>query len=96
MHLSVIWRNAGLALNFEMMCVLCEFQVLLATSTKMAVFRDVEPCSLIDTDRCSRIAYCLDHHTLMMEAISSSEMSVRIYQATQCNISEDDHVQCVY
>jgi hypothetical protein len=29
---------------------------------------------------------------LMMEAVSSSETSVNIYQTTQCNISEDSHL----
>jgi hypothetical protein len=50
----------------------------------MAVFWDF---ALADMDQCFREAYYL-HHTLilMMEAVSSSEMSVSIYQTTQCNI----------
>jgi hypothetical protein len=30
--------------------------------------------------------------TLMMEAVSSSETSVNIYQTTQCNIPEESHL----
>jgi hypothetical protein len=30
--------------------------------------------------------------TLMMQAVSTSEMSVSIYQTTQHNISEDSHL----
>jgi hypothetical protein len=30
--------------------------------------------------------------TLMMDAVSASEMSVIIYQTTQCNIPEDSHL----
>jgi hypothetical protein len=33
--------------------------VLKATSMKMAVFWDVSPCSLVDTDRRFRHVYCL-------------------------------------
>jgi hypothetical protein len=35
------------------------FQVLTATSMKMAVFWDFAPCSLLDTDRSFRGTYCL-------------------------------------
>jgi hypothetical protein len=35
------------------------FQVLTATSMKMAVFWDVVPCSLVDVYRCFRGTYCL-------------------------------------
>jgi hypothetical protein len=30
---------------------------------------------------------------LMMEAVSSSEMLVGVYQTTQCNVPEDSHVK---
>jgi hypothetical protein len=33
----------------------------MARSTGMAVFWDVAPCSLTDTDRCFRGDYCLCH-----------------------------------
>jgi hypothetical protein len=37
------------------------FEVLTATSMEMAVFWDVAPCSLVDTGRRLREAYCLQH-----------------------------------
>jgi hypothetical protein len=46
------------------------FEVLTATSMKMAVFWDVAPCILVHTDR--RFSVMI----LMMEAVSSSETSV--------------------
>jgi hypothetical protein len=46
-------------------------------STKMAVFWDIALCSQVDINLHFREAY------VMMEAVSSSEMSVNIYQATQ-------------
>jgi hypothetical protein len=46
----------------------------------MAVFWDVAPCSLVDTD-------------LMMKAVSTSETLVNIYQITRRNIPEDSHLQ---
>jgi hypothetical protein len=48
----------------------------MAMSMKMAVFWDVVPWSL----------------ALMMEAVSTSDMSVTIYQTTQHNIPEDSHI----
>jgi hypothetical protein len=40
-----------------------------------------------------REAYCLHHQgALMVEAVSSSEMLVNIYQTIQCNIPEDSHL----
>jgi hypothetical protein len=58
-------------------------------SMKMAIFWDVAPCSLVDTDWCFREAYCFQHQddkwfiTPMTEAVSSSETSANIYH-TQC------------
>jgi hypothetical protein len=47
------------------MCVIylrmVRFQVLTATSIKMAVFWVVAPCSLVDIDRRFSGAYCLHH-----------------------------------
>jgi hypothetical protein len=67
------------------------YQVLTATSMKMAVFWDVSLCSLVYIDRRFRGAYC---HivALMMEAVSSSETSVSMYQ-TRRNIPEDNRLQ---
>jgi hypothetical protein len=45
----------------ELRLMKLRFQVVTATSMKMAVFWDVAPCSLIDTDRHFRGAYCLHH-----------------------------------
>jgi hypothetical protein len=50
----------------------------MVTSMKMPVFWNVAPCSLIDV-------WLI---TLMLEAVSSSETLVSIYQTTWCNISE--------
>jgi hypothetical protein len=61
---------------------------------KMTVFWDIAPCSpVVEISR--RIsAYCLHHQGLMMmEAVSSSEMSVSFDQATRRNIPENSHLQ---
>jgi hypothetical protein len=49
------------------------FQVLKATSIKMAVFWDVAPCSLIDNGRRFRGTYCLHRRSV----------STRLHEATQ-------------
>jgi hypothetical protein len=63
------------------------FEVLMMMSMQMAVFWSVALCSVVDIDRLI---------TLMMEAVSSSEMLVNIYQATWCNIPEDSHLKTPY
>jgi hypothetical protein len=45
------------------------FKVLTATSMKMTVFSDVAPCSLVDTDRRFRDAYCLHHQGIADRSI---------------------------
>jgi hypothetical protein len=40
---------------------LVRFQALMATNMRTAVFWDVAPCSLVDTDQRFRGAYCLHH-----------------------------------
>jgi hypothetical protein len=57
------------------------FQILTATIVEMAVFRDVAPCRTI---------------ALIMEAVSTSETSVSIYQITRRNIPGDSHLQDRY
>jgi hypothetical protein len=47
---------------------------------KMAVFWHVALCRLADIDQCCRGAYCLHHRA--MEAVSSSEVLVNMYQTT--------------
>jgi hypothetical protein len=62
---------------------------------KMAVFWFVAPCSLVEVYRRFRGAYCLHHEcsiALMMEAASTSEMSVNFYQTTRCNKPEESHL----
>jgi hypothetical protein len=47
----------------------------------------------IDIERRFREAYCLHHNgAMMMEAQSSSEISVCIYQVTQHNVPEDNNL----
>jgi hypothetical protein len=56
----------------------------MAARTKMKVFWDDAPCSLVDINRSFRATIAL-----MMEAVSISETSVNFYQTTWRNISED-------
>jgi hypothetical protein len=74
----------------------CQILGFTVMSMKMAVFWDVAPYSLVDTDQ-SRGAYCLPNISacslliaLMMEAV---EMLVSIYHTTWCNIPEASHLQ---
>jgi hypothetical protein len=58
---------------------------------KITVFWDVAPCSLVDIDQHFRGTYCL-HHALMMEAVSSSKISVSIYHITVHDVLEDSRL----
>jgi hypothetical protein len=72
---------------------LVRFEVLMAMSIKIAVFWDVVPCSLVDTDLLIYVSEELTTSiTLMMEAVNSSEMPINIYQTTQCYNPEDSHL----
>jgi hypothetical protein len=51
---------------------------------KMAVFWVVVPCSLVETDRRFR--------AMIMEAVSTSEMSVNFYKTARRNFPEDSHL----
>jgi hypothetical protein len=56
--------------------------------TKMTVFWNVAPCSLVEIDRCFRATYCLHHQcdlliAVMTEAVSSSETSTRLHGRRQ-------------
>jgi hypothetical protein len=53
------------------------FKILMAVSMKTAIFEDVALCGLVDINQYFMLT------TLMMEAVSSSEMSVNIYHTTQ-------------
>jgi hypothetical protein len=63
----------------------------------MAVSWDIESCCLIAINRRFRGAYCLNHQvmneviTQMMEAVSSSETGINIYQTASCQTPEDCH-----
>jgi hypothetical protein len=60
------------------------------------VFWDAAPCSLVDTYRRLRGAYCLllpeRWVALMMDTVSAFETSVSIYQTTRRSIPEDSHL----
>jgi hypothetical protein len=61
---------------------------------KMAVFRVVAPCRLVEFYRRFRGACYLHHQgdvALMVEAESTSETSVNFSQTTRRNNSEDSH-----
>jgi hypothetical protein len=69
------------------------FQVLAAASMKMAVFWVVAPCSLVEDYRRFRGVCCLLLIALMMEAVSTSEMSVNFYQTIRRYNPEDSHLR---
>jgi hypothetical protein len=53
------------------------------------VFLDVAPCSHVEFDRCFRGAYYLHHKALMMDAVRTSETSVKFNMTTRRYIPED-------
>jgi hypothetical protein len=57
---------------------------------KMTVFLDVVPFSLVKINQHFTVACCPHHHgdDLMMEAASTSETSVNLFQTTWHNITE--------
>jgi hypothetical protein len=63
---------------------------------EMTVFWDGALCSLVEVYRRFRGPCCLHHQgdecALMMEAASTTEMSVNFYQTTRRNIPEDSHL----
>jgi hypothetical protein len=56
---------------------------------KMAVFWVIAPCSLVKAYRRFRYAYII---ALIMEAVSTSKMSVNFYQTTRRNKPEDSQL----
>jgi hypothetical protein len=74
--------------------LLVGFEVLMAVSTKMAVFWVVVLCNLVEVYQRIRGPCCLLHHqgNLMMEAASTSEMLVSFYHTTWCYNPEDSHL----
>jgi hypothetical protein len=60
----------------------------------MAVFLDAVPCNLVEFyDILGVLAVCIIRviTALMMEAASTSETFVNLYQTTWCNIPEESH-----
>jgi hypothetical protein len=57
----------------------------------MTVFLDVASCNLVEIDHVSKVITA-SKTALMMEAESTSEMSVNFYQTARCNIPEDRHL----
>jgi hypothetical protein len=55
----------------------------------MAIFWDIAPCSLVETDWHFRGAYCLHHQAW---SAVSTEISVNLYQTKWHNIPEDSHL----
>jgi hypothetical protein len=53
----------------------------------MAVFRDVEPCGLVEVYRRFRGACCLH-----LQGHRTSETSVKFYQTTRLDILEDSFI----
>jgi hypothetical protein len=66
------------------------FQVLMAAYME-ATFLDVVPCSLVQIGRRFKAIYCL-HQGLMMETVSTSEMSVNFYDNAMPNIPENSRL----
>jgi hypothetical protein len=59
----------------------------------MTIFWDIAPCSLVETDRRFRGAYCLHYQNdEMMEAVRTSQKTINFYQTTRRNIPEDSHI----
>jgi hypothetical protein len=75
-------------------CVEVGFEILVAVSTKMAVFWVVVPCSLVVSNRFHARGLLI---ALMMEAAMTSETLVNFYQTTRRYNPEDSHLrtQCV-
>jgi hypothetical protein len=61
---------------------------------KITIFWNVALCSLIEIGRSFSSAYCLHRQSaLMMQAVSNAETSANFYQTTECNNTEDSHLQ---
>jgi hypothetical protein len=72
----------------------------MASGMKMTVFWVVVPCSLVEFYQRFRGACCLHHQgndggALLIEAATTSEMLVNLYQTTWLNIPEDSHLRII-
>jgi hypothetical protein len=91
---SMRWSNINQTRSEDLVQYV-RFQVLTAARMKI-VFWDVTPCSLVVYQHFWG-AYCLHHQgALMMDAASTSERSVNLYQTTRRNIPEDSHLLVHY
>jgi hypothetical protein len=61
----------------------------------MAVFWDVAPCSLVEVTDVKEALAASIIRALIMDAASTSETSVNLYQTTRHNISADSHLHFV-
>jgi hypothetical protein len=66
------------------------FQVLTAASMKMTVFWGIGPCSVVEVGQHFRGTYW--RFALMMEAVSTVEMSVSFYETTRRSIPGGCHL----
>jgi hypothetical protein len=73
-----------------------QFQVLMAASTNIVVFRVVALCSLREVYWYFRGARCLHHEALIMVAARTSETLVHFYRTTWHNNPEDSHLHLSY
>jgi hypothetical protein len=60
----------------------------------MGIIWDVAPCSLVETDQPFRGAFA-SITTLMIEAVSSAELLVSIYQTIWLNTCEGSHFHTI-
>jgi hypothetical protein len=72
-----------------------EISGLMVLSVKMAVIWNAVPCSLVEIYWCLRVLTASINIALMMETASTSAVWVSVYQTTQCNLSEDIHLDTV-
>jgi hypothetical protein len=87
-------QSAYIAFEQWKLCILYEISVLAAASMKMTVFWVVASCRLVEAYRRFKGTCHLlfqDDDALMMEAASTSETSVNLYQTTRRNNPEDSH-----
>jgi hypothetical protein len=68
-------------------------EILTAASLKNAVFWVVSPCSLVEIDVSVPASIII---ALMMEAASTSETSVNVYQTTRRDNPQDSHLREPY
>jgi hypothetical protein len=73
-----------------MLCRVIRWKITEVSEVLTASIIRVQRRSLVEIDRRFRGAY--EALTLMMEAVRTSEISMKLYQTTQHNIPEDGHL----